>query len=304
MLSVGLGFGLGLLFGSLILCLANRSLTDESFWGRSYCDRCKKKLAWYDLFPVLSFLILKGRCRYCSFKLPLEYPLVELLTAFLFSLLFVKNLPFDNNSFINYFSILNVSSIFNLADLVFQIFVVCVLLIVFITDFKTGLIPDRITYPAIIIAFLYLLISAAGRVYFFYNSLNSSILGKYLLFPNSDYFYRHALINAAPLIEGLIGAGALFLFFGLLILVTRGRGMGLGDLKLGIFMGLVLGFERSLLALMMAFINGSLVGIFLILIKKRDLKQTIPFGPFLSVASLIALYYGNDILKWYFKLNL
>lgn len=303
MLSVGLGFTLGLMIGSLTSCLASRSLTKESFWGRSYCDRCKHKLAWYDLFPIFSYLLLKGKCRYCNARLSLEFPLVELLTGILVSLLFLKNLPVNNNDFINYFSTFNLVNFLNLADLVFQIFVVTVFLIVFITDFKTGLIPNRITYPAVVIAFFYILVLSIARVFFLYTSLAGSILGKYLLPPNSDYFFRHAIINAALFFDGIIGAFVLFAFFGLVILITKGRGMGLGDLKLGIFMGLVLGFEKALLALMIAFINGSVIGIILILKDRKNLKKTIPFGPFLVLGSLLALYYGKEILDWYFRLQ-
>lgn len=304
MLSVGLGFSLGLLLGSLVLCLADRSLTKESFWGRSYCDRCKHKLAWYDLFPVLSYILLKGKCRYCSYKMPLEYPLTELIMGILVSLLFFQKLPVNNINFINYFSYLNPGSVLNLADLVFQLFVVCILTIVFITDIKTGLIPNRITYPAIVISFIYLLSSSIAKIVFLYTSLNSSVLGKYLLSPETGFFYRHALINAAPFWEGMLGAVLLFIFFGLLIVITGGRGMGIGDLKLGIFMGLSLGFERSILALMLSFISGSIIGILLVILNKKQLKQTIPFGPFLTFGSLVALYYGQQILDWYFRLNI
>jgi prepilin signal peptidase PulO-like enzyme (type II secretory pathway) len=284
MVIVGMGFLLGLVLGSFIDCLAARSLTNRSFWGRSYCESCKKTLSWYDLFPVLSYFSTKGKCRYCKKKIGIEALTSEVITGILFALLFWLFIPE------NFYSL--------------DGFIIVVLLIVLITDLKKGLIPNRITYPAVVIALIYLVLSTLGKIGLLYYSLNQSPLGKYLLPPHSDYFYRHALITAEPLTYGLLGALTLGAFFGFLIIVTRGRGMGGGDFKLAILMGLILGFTNSILAVLLAFIMGSVVGLFLIAVGKKKMGQTIPFGPFLSIAGIIALFWGTQILDWYLNLKI
>src|SRR4051812_27146735 len=85
-----LGFIVGSVLGSFGLALADRSLDDKTFLGRSYCPKCKKTLRWYDLFPIFSYLLLKGKCRSCHKKISLEYPIVEIIMALLISFLFAS----------------------------------------------------------------------------------------------------------------------------------------------------------------------------------------------------------------------
>ena len=175
---------------------------------------------------------------------------------------------------------------------------------VLITDLKQGLIPDRITYPAIIIGFVYLILSTLVKTFLLYQSLASSNLGRFLLPPHSSYFMNHVLIVSSPLWLGAVTAIGLGVFFASLIFLTRGRGMGGGDFKLGIFLGLVLGFPSALVALMLAFLSGSVVGIALLLCGKKKFGQTIPFGPFLSFGAIATLFWGDKILNWYLHFQL
>lgn len=294
MLIFVLGFVLGLVLGSLILCLANRSLTKESFWGRSYCDNCKKQLNWYDLFPVLSYLFLKGKCRFCKNKITIEALLVEILAGLIIGLLFYLYIPLDliTNPGLN--------TLARLADVGFYTFTISILMICFITDIKTGLIPDRITYPSVVVAMVSQVSLVLLKTALLYQSLNTNTIGRYLLPPYSDYFFRQVQNLAWPLIGSyLLGAVALGLFFGGLIFFTRGRGMGGGDLKLGIFMGLALGFNLSVLAVFSAFLLGSIVGIGLLISRFKHFGQTIPFGPFLAIGGIVAVFYGHKIISWY-----
>lgn len=238
---ISFGFVVGAVLGSLILALADRSLTGRTFWGRSYCEYCKHKLRWYDLLPVISFLLLGGKCRYCRKKISLEYLVVEVVMGLLIAFLFSRTALFD---------------------LPFQIFFIAVLAILFLTDLKKMLIPDRIVIPAIIIALL-----------------------------------AHPDLNS--ILSGLAIAG----FFYALILLTKGKGMGGGDVKLGGFIGLGLGFPLSLLALVLAFVTGAVYSLGLILLGKKHFGQTIAFGPFLVIGSLIALFWGDQILAWYLHLG-
>lgn len=292
-----LGFIFGICLGSLTKVIADRSLDNRSFWGRSYCENCKKKLVWYDLFPILSYFFLKAKCRYCRKSLSFEYPLVEFLMGLLTAGVFAKFVPSDFFNFDPLTQVFVVSSIF------FYCFVLVILSAIFLTDFKTGYIPDRITYPAIWGVFFYWIVLCSVKIYLLYDALKNSSVGQYLLPPYSNYFYSHALALLEPFFNGSIMAIVLGLFFYLLIVVTKGKGMGGGDLKLGVFLGLVFGFPYSLLVLMLSFLLGSVFGVGLILIGKKKFGQTMPFGPFLSLGGIITIFWGAEILSWYLSLN-
>jgi leader peptidase (prepilin peptidase) / N-methyltransferase len=298
MVNLSLGFLVGLLLGSLIDCLANRSLTKKSFWGRSYCDSCKKQLKWYDLFPIISYLVLKGQCRYCHKKISAEVLVVEVLSGIVTALIFYKTLT---PSFF-LVSPSNISSFFiGLLALGLRLYIFCILAIFVITDYKKGIIPDRISLPAIITVTVWSFMLVLLNIIFLFLFLKSSYLGNLLLPPHTDYLYRHSLLIFSPFVQSFLAAFGIGAFFALLILITRGRGMGGGDLKLGIFIGFALGFPSSILAIFVSFILGSVAGIALLLSRKKQFGQTIPFGPFLSMGALIALLWGDEIISWYFK---
>lgn len=153
-------------------------------------------------------------------------------------------------------------SVGSIVNLIFNLIIVYALMGIFLSDLLYRTIPDQIVYPAIAIALLWLIV----------NQQWLSILS---------------------------GLGAA-LFFLLLVLLTRWQGMGLGDVKLAGLMGLILGFPSIIVALYLAFLTGALVGVILILTKRKRWKSEIPFGPFLVLATFIALFWGEKI--WYFFL--
>lgn len=292
-----IGFILGAILGSFVKALADRSLTGKSFWGRSYCPNCKKDLKWYDLFPILSYLILSGKCRYCHKGIGIEYLLVEVGMGILIGFLFWQTF----NSFQS--SVFSFQSLILLFEFIYKIFFITVLAIVFLTDLKKMLIPDRIIIPSIIIAFFSLLLITVYKIGYLYYYLLNHPIGKYLLPPQSRYFQDHALVHvqsfALATFSGLILAG----FFLLLIIITRGKGMGGGDVKLGAFMGLGLGFPNILVAVMLSFIIGAIFSLGLIMLGKKGIKSVVPFGPFLVIGSIMALFWGNQIINWYLNLS-
>ncbi|MBI2022370.1 prepilin peptidase [Candidatus Daviesbacteria bacterium] len=293
MLNLILGFLLGICLGSFVKVLADRSVGKRKFSGRSYCEHCKKKISWYDLIPIFSYLNLHGRCRNCQKKIGLEYLLIEIITGVTVATLFFLKIP-DNFFQLNIF----VKGVYGL-DIGFGLLIIVVLLTVFITDIKTGLIPDRITYPAIKIAFIYLVIMLISQIALSYIQLKNSPLGQYLLPPQSTYFYSLVYPHLENFFFHLLSSLGLAFFFGSLIFITRGRGMGGGDFKLGIFMGLALGFPSSLVALLIAFFSGSIIGILLLTLRLKNFGQTIPFGPFLSIGGIVALFWGEKLWFWY-----
>lgn len=243
---------LGFIVGSFLNVLVDRLPKDESVViGRSHCDKCKKTLAWYDLIPLFSFISLKGKCRYCNTRLSLYYPTIELTTGILFVLVF---LFVSKES-----SVYQVLSIMYIWELLYYLFITSSFIVIFFTDLKYGIIPDKVLFTAILVSFIYILLNT---------------------------YYLMPILSA-------VGACLFFLF---LFLITKGKGMGFGDVKFAFLMGLVLGFPNIIVGLYVAFLTGALIGCILIIWRKRRMFGTaIPFGPFLVFGSLVAIFFGESI---------
>jgi len=273
-------FIFGLVVGSFLNVVILRLGTKKSaLKGRSFCPHCKHTLAWYDLIPVLSFVLLKGRCRYCAKKISWQYPLVELATGLVFLQAFVILSVAKDPSVLPQIPRFLVS--LGMTILVVRcglLLAVCsLLIIIFVYDLKHYLIPDKIIFPAIVVAFLYQI------------SLRLTAYGQ-----------RLTLTTFYPLLAAF-GAATFFL---LLVLITHGKGMGVGDVKLAFLMGLFLSWPQIATALFIAFLSGGLVGLVLILTHKKKLKSMVPFGPFLVSGTIIALFWGEKIVSWYWKILL
>jgi len=255
-------FILGLAVGSFLNVVIFRLESGEKIVNsRSKCLRCGHILAWYDLIPVLSFIFLKGKCRYCNSKISWQYPAVELSTAILFVLI------------ANYEHL--ISNIqYPILSLLFWFFIISSLIVIFVYDLKHYIIPDRIVYPAIIIAIGFNL---------FNNNPISNILSVFNF-----------------LIPAVVAGG----FFYAIVAITKGKGMGGGDVKLAFLMGLILGWPLITFSVFLSFILGSLVGIYLILIGRKKMKSMIPFGPFLILGTFIGLFWGKKIVEWYLDILL
>ena len=249
-------FIFGLAVGSFLNCVIYRLEIGGSFLkGRSYCPHCKHVLAWKDLIPIFSFLILKGKCRYCKKKISLQYPLVELFTGILFAFTTYNLQP---------------TTLQQTLILCCQLFVFSCLVIIFIFDLKHYLIPDKIIYPAITIAFL-----------------------NQILTSNIEHLTSNVILGILP-----------SLFFLAIILISHETWMGLGDFKLSILMGLILGWPKILVSLFFAFFSGAVVGLILILLKRKTMKSQIPFAPFLVSGTFFAMFFGDKIINWYLRLIL
>jgi len=258
-------FIFGLIVGSFLSVVVSRLETGEGFlFDRSKCPKCKKKIKSYDLVPLLSFMVLKGKCRHCEKKISVFYPIIELATGILFALLCYR--------FIDVFDGANLYLFFSL-----HLLVLASLIAVFFYDWFYYIIPDKVLFPVGILTLLAAIIN--------------------ILFAKSaglDFFiYQPDILNLA--LGLLIGGG----FFLILVLVSREKWMGWGDVKLGAFLGILLGYPSILVALFFAFITGSIASIVLILLKKKKMKDIIPFGPFLVLGGLIALFAGKWIVRWY-----
>jgi len=256
-------FFFGLAAGSFLNCIIYRLEIKSSFLrGRSFCPHCKHILSWQDLIPVFSFLILKGKCSYCDKKISWQYPLVELATGILFVLVINNQYP-----------ILNFQS---LLFTVYRLLISCFLIIIFIYDLKHYIIPDKVIYPAIVMAIVWLGL-------------------------NSIFFNAHPKSYLLNSISSALGAA---LFFWAIVLVSKGKWMGLGDIKLAFLMGLFLGFPEILVALFGGFLIGAIIGLGLVATKKKTLESEVPFAPFLVAGTFIATLWGESLISWYLSLFL
>jgi len=217
---------------------------------RSHCPHCKKELAWYDLAPFFSYVLLIGKCRNCKKEISIQYPLVEVGTAVIFALLFWK---------------------FGISVQFAFLMIISALLIIMLTyDILHMLISDFLVYLAIAIWIIYLVID-------------------YFLLGHS----RFLILNS------LYGGLALGGFLGLLVLISREKWMGIGDIKLGLLLGLISAWPNVLLTAFLSFTLGSLISLPLIFSKKKNLKDKIPFTPFMILATFITIFYGDKIISWY-----
>lgn len=224
--------------------------------GRSMCPQCETVLKPLDLIPIASYLALRGKCRYCSKEISYMYPLLELVSAALFALLFLK-FPFLNNQL--QFS----GAMFGLYAL--HSFYLFVLIFTFFFDLHYLKVADEILLPAILIALLATLAA-----------------------PATPHFF-----------DSLLGIGIGIAFFGIQYILSKGTWIGLGDLRVGAFMGAMLGWKFMLVALALSYFIGSAVSIIVALKKGKLFGVKIPFAPFLVTGTIVTLFWGNEILDWY-----
>lgn len=255
-------FLFGLIIGSFLNVVIYR-LKYPSSSKRSFCPHCRHNLSFLDLIPLLSFLFLKGKCRYCKKSISLQYPLVELAMGVLFvlsayNIFLLRAYPISSPVFLFLF---------------YQWLIISFLIVIFVYDFKYFIIPDEVIYPAIL------------------------IVGAWLLFR----FFAPGVSFKFEAINALYFALGSAIFFLSIFLVSRGSWLGFGDVKLAFFLGLFLG-QNIIVALFLAFFIGAIIGLALIISGKKRLKSQVPFAPFLISGSLIALFWGNNILFWYFNL--
>ena len=245
---------LGLIFGSFITSLtyqvARADFSWAKLWRRSKCPKCMHALSWQDNIPLISYIVLGGKCRKCKKRISLRYPLIEIITVSIFLSLHIGSagmipLPMWDRGDLT---------------LPYLLFLTVGLLSIAIVDFEHQIIPDKILFPLI--------------------TIHLSLI---TIFSPSPTLFINFLWAAA--------AAVFFLF---LCFVTRGRGMGLGDVKLAFLIGLIAG-GYTWLAIFIAFIVGSVIGIFLVIARQAHFGKPIPFGPFLVAGTFITLLWGEQI---------
>ena len=213
----------------------------------SQCPRCHHPIRFYDNIPLISYLILQGKCRDCGEKISWRYPLVEFITAILSLVLFAK-----------FYLTLNF--------IIFFAFTAVLIVITFI-DLDNQIIPDVLTLPGIPVFFLL-----------------------------AVFVVKVPWMEAA--IGLLIGGGVLFAIAFVYELLTKREGMGGGDIKLLAMIGGFLGWKSLIFILLCSSCLGAIVGIAVMVIKKQNMKYAVPFGPFLSIAAVAYLFWGDAFMRF------
>jgi len=241
---------MGVAFGSFINATAYRVRKGISIVraqngkaARSFCPRCKHELSARDLVPVVSYLFLRGRCRYCQESIHWQYPVVEVIAGILCGLAAWRFVAPIEAAIV---------AVFFLA-----------LLFIFLYDLQYQLILDSVTLPLMPVVFVLSLVRG--------------------------YTWKDLVLGAA------IGGG----FFALQYMVSRGKWIGGGDIRLGVLMGCMLGWKVTVVALFVAYIGGACVAAYLLIRKRADLQSRVAFGTFLTTATVICILWGDALLAWY-----
>jgi leader peptidase (prepilin peptidase)/N-methyltransferase len=257
---------LGLVIGSFLNVCIDRLPAKQSIVSPpSHCPECGKKLAVKDLVPVFSYLLLKGRCRYCKSAIPVRVPIVEAATGIGFAALF-------------YFFGIG-------AELAITLFYFSMFIVIFVIDLEHHLILNKVVFPCAVTAIIISIFLPMLEI-----SPSLAIAG---------HFYD--LGGASGIVSCLLGGVVGFVIFLLLSIITRG-GMGDGDIKMVGLIGLMVGYPLIFVPIILAIVLGGIVALVLILFKLKSRKQSIAFGPFLAIGAMATILWGNDILNWYLSL--
>ncbi|MBI2957045.1 MAG: prepilin peptidase [Acidobacteria bacterium] len=267
-------FVFGLCLGSFLnVCIHRLPRGRSIVHPRSRCPRCFHSIAAYDNIPLLSYLLLGGRCRHCRGRISAVYPLVELLTGVVLLLAYRQ---------------------FGLSAPGLKAALLALALIVLtFTDLHYRRLPDAVTFPGIAAGFAFALWVPVGDGT---AALALGGLGLGLPAPR-------ALSVLDALLGALLGAGLLFLLGEIFSWLMRVEGLGLGDVKLMAMVGLFLGFKLTWLTLFLGSLVGVAVGGLYIWLRKKKRRYRLPFGTYLSLAALVALFWGEPLVAAYLSLS-
>jgi prepilin signal peptidase PulO-like enzyme (type II secretory pathway) len=279
----------GCFIGSFLKLTADHIVNGESFvFGRSKCEFCKVYLKPFNLIPVLSYFFQKGRCTSCEHKLSLSYPMSEITTGTLFL------------AASYYLDIFNNFNTYSLLYLIYILVVLSFYIIMIFSDIKYLIIPDKVVYTATLFVFVFITLVLFLDIKDAYFDVVTNPLSKYLI--QAGFLKTQILFIIKNYLITLGSAVGIGLFFVSLILLTKGKGMGGGDVKLGFLIGLFNGFPYNILGIFLGFVIGSVFSLGLIGLKQKTMKDIIPFGPFLIAGSLASLFFGRYIINWYLGL--
>ncbi|MFZ5563527.1 MAG: prepilin peptidase [Thermodesulfobacteriota bacterium] len=248
----GILFVFGACIGSFLnVCIYRLPLGRSIVFPPSSCPQCKRPIAPWDNMPIVSYLLLLGRCRHCRMPISMRYPLVEAITGFCATAVYLK------------YGL-------TLEGLVFFIFIAALIVVIFI-DIDYQIIPDVISLPGIPVFFL-------ASAFITSTTVADSLLGI------------------------LAGGGSLLIVAVTYRMITGKEGMGGGDIKLLAMIGALCGWKGVLFTIFVSSLTGTLVGMAIMVVKDKNMKLAIPFGPFLSLGAIVYIFYGPELLNWYLNM--
>jgi leader peptidase (prepilin peptidase)/N-methyltransferase len=261
---------LGLVIGSFLNVVILRLPQGGSITlPRSHCPNCRQMIHWYDNVPVLSYLVLRGRCRNCKKRISARYPLIEVLSAVIGLLLYFK------------FGL-------TIEWAIFFAFSAVLLVLAFI-DLDHRILPDRITLNGIWIG---ILVSV-------YLAQPSPLVSRLFRSLGIEGLNPRVVALTASLLGALAGGGLLWGVAEAYLRLRGIEGMGFGDVKMMAMVGAFLGAPLALLTIMIGSLLGSIIGLIFIRLANKTREYELPFGTFLSFAGIIAVLYGEDLVRWY-----
>jgi leader peptidase (prepilin peptidase)/N-methyltransferase len=265
----------GAIIGSFLNVVIHRLPREESIvLPSSRCPSCGATIAFYDNVPVLSYLLLGGRCRSCKVHISARYPAVEALTAVLWVIVAWRDgltfaLPFD------------------------LVFVTAITALIFI-DAEHMILPNAITYPGIGFA----LIARAAIPYLMHTPYFDDVPGLKQVMLTGWSDPAASLVGA--LIGALVGGGSLWLMGEAWKKLRGVEAMGLGDVKMMFMVGAYLGWRLTILNIFLGALAGSIIGIGITLYEgRRDLQRLLPYGVYLGIGAIVALFFGSQVINWY-----
>jgi leader peptidase (prepilin peptidase)/N-methyltransferase len=268
-------FVFGLLWGSFLNVVIHRLPLGESVvTPRSRCPGCRKLIPWHGNIPLLSWVLLRARCANCGMKISARYPLVELLTATLFT--YAAWLRPD------------------LVQWPFQFWFLGALIACTFIDFDHWILPDKITLPGILVGLAANLFAPEpGITDSFVYAQVQPLAGNFLAYLAANFFTWFLGV--------LVGGGILWAVREGYERFAHKEGLGGGDVKFLAMIGAFLGAKGALTTLILSSFLGSIVGLFLIALRGRSRGSEIQFGPFLALGALMAFFFGGDLWQWYFR---
>jgi leader peptidase (prepilin peptidase)/N-methyltransferase len=258
-------FLMGLIWGSFLnVVIVRLSQGGSPLSGRSACPKCKHLIPWHMNIPLLSFVLLRGKCAFCHKKISIQYPLIEFLTGIFFVWWFVVGF--------NFFKLVGNPWVF--IQPLFWLVTGMVMLSILVIDLLYMVIPFSLNLTLFTLALLY-------RVG----------LTSFGIMEKSDFI--------RALSCGMVLGLGLFLLQSATRMIKKVDGFGWGDIYLVPSLGLLLGWPKTVPGIFLAFVLGSVVGLSLIILKKKKMSQYLPFGPFLILGTGISLIWGQAIWSWY-----
>jgi len=262
-------FVFGAVVGSFLNVCIHRMPNNESIvTPPSHCPQCNTPIRWSDNIPLVSFVMLRGKCRHCRAPINPRYVLIELLTALLFLAIWLKLTPWERPP----------AQGIDFATIAIYWVVIAGLIVATFIDLEHYIIPNEITLGGIVLGVVL-------------SAVHPRLLGAHAI---GDGLFRSVL-------GMIVGGLTLFLVAFAGEKIFRKEAMGMGDVKLIAAIGTFLGWQATLFTVFVSSLVGGITGLFLVLAAKKGWQSRIPYGPYIALGAILWMFYGKELITWYFR---